>query len=96
MWIYRRQKRAPLYVVDNAGYGRVYVFRDEKYARDFARGVITRTAAIKDNCLRLVRRQVANPAGSHSASLLMFVEQAFYDAERLLHTSAVKRRKEGK
>ncbi|HEY9774728.1 MAG TPA: hypothetical protein V6C81_13285 [Planktothrix sp.] len=54
LFIVKREKRTPLYVVDNAGVGRVYVFKTEKYARDFASGAISRTQAIKDGAFRLV------------------------------------------
>jgi hypothetical protein len=54
LFIVKRDGREPVYVVDNAGYGAVYVFRDHGHAREFARGAITRSAAIKSGCLRVV------------------------------------------
>lgn len=49
-----RQNAQPLYVVDNPGVGAVYVFTSQETARAFATGEITRQAAIKAGCRRVV------------------------------------------
>jgi len=54
LFIAKRQNAEPLYVVDNPGVGAVFVFTSHDDARNLATGAITRQAAIKRGCRRVV------------------------------------------